>query len=77
MTKLLEEAFNEINKLKPEEQDSYAKIILSELESENKWRLLFNQSQDSLSQLADEAINDFNNNKTSNLDEFLNDFENK
>lgn len=71
MTKLLEKAFDEINKLKPEEQDTYAKIILSELESENKWRILFNESQDSLSKIADEAINDFNNKKTSNLDEFL------
>lgn len=71
MTKLLEKAFNEINKLKPEEQDSYAKIILSELDSENKWRTLFNESQDDLSNMANEALKDYNNNKASDLDEFL------
>ena len=71
MTKLLEKAFNAINKLKPEEQETYAKIILSELDSENKWKTIFETSQEELSVLANEAVLDYKKNKVSDLDDLM------
>jgi len=56
MTKLLEKAFAEAAKLPAEEQDALATAVLSEIESERRWDRLFAESEDMLSELAEEAL---------------------
>jgi hypothetical protein len=56
MTELLEKAFAEASKLPPKEQEALAAWILEELASERRWDEAFASSQDVLSRLADEAI---------------------
>ncbi len=56
MTKLLEQAFAAANKLSEDEQDALANFLLAELASERRWTRAFADSQDLLSQLADEAL---------------------
>ncbi len=68
MTELLEKAFTVASKLPDPEQDSFARWLLSKLESERKWDDLFGGSQDILSRLADEAIAEHRQGKTKHLD---------
>jgi len=68
MTELLEKAFSAVSKLSEPEQGSFARWLLSELESERKWDDLFGGSQDLLSQLADEALAEHRQGKTKRLD---------
>ena len=49
MTKLLEQAFEEANKLPEHEQDALANFLLAELASERRWTRAFADSQDLLS----------------------------
>jgi hypothetical protein len=56
MGKVLEQAVTELAKLPEAEQEAAGAWILAELESERRWDDLFAQSQDLLSQMADEAI---------------------
>ncbi|MGH8477463.1 MAG: hypothetical protein ACRERV_01840 [Methylococcales bacterium] len=56
MTELLDKAFAEASKLNETEQNCFARWLLHELESEKKWGEMFAESQDLLSQLADEAL---------------------
>ena len=58
MTTRLEQAFTEASKLSPKEQDALADWLLAELRSEKKWDKLFANSQEVLSKLASEAINE-------------------
>lgn len=56
VAKLLEKAFNEAAKLSDKEQQELATWILAELESENEWARAYSNSQDELTQLAEEAL---------------------
>lgn len=58
MTRLLEKAFEQAARLPAEEQDSFARLMLAELESEQRWASLFArpESEDLLERLADEAL---------------------
>ena len=56
MTQLLERAFAEASKLPEPEQDSFASLLLAELDSERRWSQAFAASQDKLAALADEAL---------------------
>ena len=56
MVRNLEKAFAEASKLPDDEQEALAVWILNELASEKRWGEAFASSQDSLSQLADEAL---------------------
>lgn len=56
MTQLLEKAFAEAAKLPDKEQDAVAAVFLAELESEQRWAHSLAASQDELDQLADEAL---------------------
>lgn len=56
MTQLLERAFVEASKLDASEQDTLARWILEELESERRWDQLFAESQDELGIMAQEAL---------------------
>jgi hypothetical protein len=68
MTRLLEQAFVEANQLPDDEQDALAKFLLEELASERRWSRAFADSQDFLSQLADEALTEHQAGKTQALD---------
>ena len=59
MTQLLERAFAEASKLPAPEQDAVASVFLAELQCEQRWTQAFAGSQDELSQLADEALREF------------------
>jgi hypothetical protein len=56
MSPLLEKAIEEIRKMPEEQQEVFTGFILAELEVERRWDELFEQSQDLLSELADEAL---------------------
>lgn len=68
MTKLLEKAFKEASKLPEIDQNTLAKWVLEELETEEKWVLqAFAASEDILDKLADEAIAEQKQRKTAPL----------
>ena len=68
MTKLLEKAFEEASKLPELEQNVLAKRLLDELTAEKKWEKAFAGSEDILSRLADEAIEEHKQGRTKPLD---------
>ncbi len=68
MTKLLEKAFKEAAKLPSVEQNALAKQLLDELEAEKKWDKAFAESEDVLDKLADEALEEKRQGKTTPLD---------
>jgi hypothetical protein len=68
ITKLLEKAFTEASKLPEQEQDSFATWILEELGSERRWKRAFAESQDTLTELAREAIAEYRAGQTQELD---------
>ena len=61
----LENAIAEASKLSADEQDALATWILKEIKSEQRWRKAFSESQNKLSQLADEALTEHKQGKTS------------
>lgn len=63
MTELLEKAFAEATKLPDTEQNELARRILADLESERRWDMVFEQSQDLLAQLAEEALTEHRTDK--------------
>jgi len=68
MTHLLAQAFAEASKLPQTEQNIFAQWLLEELASERLWSRLFAESQDLLSQLADEAVEEFEKGRTKLLE---------
>ncbi|HEV7643390.1 MAG TPA: hypothetical protein VGO50_05540 [Pyrinomonadaceae bacterium] len=56
MTELLEKAFSEASKLPSSMQNLIAKRLLKDIKAEEKWEETFAETQDELSQLADEAL---------------------
>ena len=68
MTQLLKRAFAEAAKLPEPEQDTVASVLLAELQSERGWAQTFAASQDELSQLAEEALREFEAGETLPLD---------
>lgn len=64
MTDLLERAFAKAATLPEVEQDALAALILAEIESEQRWQQAFADSQDVLTQLADEALAEHRAGKT-------------
>jgi hypothetical protein len=67
MTKLLEKAFNEASKLTELEQNRLAKWLIEEVISEKKWENDFSKSKEILGELADEALQEFNNKDFNNI----------
>jgi len=67
LTKLLEQAFTKASKLSEEEQNVLARVILEELEAEQKWDTLFEKSSDLLEELANEALKEHKAGKTKQL----------
>ncbi len=68
MTKLLEKAFKQAAKLPSVEQNALAKRLLDELDDEREWDKAFSESEDVLDKLADEAIEEKRQGKTTPLD---------
>ena len=58
MNQLLQRAFDRAAELPQAEQDKFARFLLAELESEQRWAKLFArpESEDLLERLADEAL---------------------
>ena len=67
MTTRLEQVFTEASKLSPREQDAFADWILAELRSEKRWDRLFAGSQETLSELASEALTEHRRSQTQEL----------
>jgi hypothetical protein len=68
MTELLKRAFDEASKLPRDRQDAIASMLLRELESDRKWDRAFEDSQDALAKLADEALAEDERGETEDLD---------
>ena len=70
MNQLLQEAFNRAADLPSEEQDRFARFLLSELEADRKWDQLFDrpESDELLSRLASEALTAHRTGATTPLD---------
>lgn len=70
MTRFLEKAFERASLLSDDEQDEFARLILSELESERRWNELFAQpaSEDLLERLAEDALTAHRAGRTAPLD---------
>jgi hypothetical protein len=64
MSPLLEKALEELRKLPENEQEAFAALLLNEMDSERRWDELFAQSEDLLSDLADEALSEHRAGKT-------------
>jgi hypothetical protein len=68
VTKALEDAFREASKLPESEQDSLAAAIRSEIATDADWDRAFRDSQDVISRLADEALDELRSGKTQSID---------
>jgi len=68
MTGMLEKAFNAASKLSDIEQNTLARWILEEIDSDKKWDSLFAESEDILGQLALAALSEEKQGKTKELD---------
>jgi len=64
MVNNLEKAFAEASKLPKPEQEALAVWILQELASDKIWGEAFDASEDALSRLADEAVEDHHHGRT-------------
>ncbi len=58
MNQILQQVFERASELPEEEQDRFARFLLSELDSERLWAELFSrpESEEMLERLADEAL---------------------
>ena len=68
MTELLDRTITKLKTLSVEQQDAIAMIILEELEDEIQWNNSFESSQDLLAKLAKEAMSEYHEGKTQELD---------
>jgi hypothetical protein len=68
MTKLLQQAFEEAEKLPEDEQNAIAARLLEEIESEQRWDGAFAKSGDLLTRLAEEALAEHRAGLTQDLD---------
>lgn len=68
MTTLLEKAFEEASKLSELEQHALARWLIDEIVSDRKWERAFAESEDVLDELADEALKEHAEGKTTPLD---------
>jgi hypothetical protein len=71
MTIALQEAFAKAAALPPEQQEAIAAILLEEIAVDDRWQQSFAQSQDALSKLAAEALNEDAQGRTLDMDESL------
>jgi hypothetical protein len=67
MTKLLENAIEQVQRLSSDEQDAIAAIILDEIADDRKWDETFARTQAQLSKIADKVREDIRSGKTRNM----------
>ncbi len=67
MTDLLKKAFDAASQLPEDEQDAVAEWLLAELASEARWEEGFVETQDALSTLAREALEEHKRGETEDL----------
>ena len=63
----LKAAFDAASRLPAKERDAVAELLLAELASEEKWEARFAESQDALSLLAKEALDEHKRGETRDL----------
>ncbi len=68
MTQLLEQAISELTKLPELDQNKIARWLIEELLSDRKWDHTFSESEDLLSSLANEALEEHSLGKTELMD---------
>ena len=68
MTELLEQAISKIKTLPSDQQEAITSIILEEIEEEKQWDQSFAHSPDLLAKLAAEAMTEYRQGKTQELD---------
>jgi hypothetical protein len=68
MIQQLEKALSKLGELPELDQEAIANRILAEIEDEKLWHKQFQESQDQLAKLADEALADFKQGKTLSLE---------
>ena len=68
MTQLLKKVFAEAEKFSEIEQNALAKWLLNELSSEKHWDKTFAESEQTLENLANEALTEHKKKKTRPLD---------
>ncbi|MGH7901975.1 MAG: hypothetical protein ACRENZ_09580 [Thermodesulfobacteriota bacterium] len=68
MSELLKKVFEKVSKLPESEQNVFARWLLDELASQQRWDEAFANSEGLLSQLADEALVEHRKGKTKLLD---------
>ena len=68
MTKALQDAFKEAEKLPEAEQDQLAAAIRAEIEAERSWEARLTGSRGQLAALADEALDEHRSGRTLPLD---------
>ena len=71
MTTALQEAFDKAAALPPERQEAIAAILLEEIATDDCWQQSFAQSQDALSKLAAEALDEDKRGRTLDMDQSL------
>ncbi|MBO6586314.1 MAG: hypothetical protein JJ953_09440 [Gracilimonas sp.] len=69
MNKKVKEVTEKLEELPKEERESFAAFVLEELESEERWSQLFKKSESVLTNLANEAIEEYQAGKTKKLDQ--------
>lgn len=68
MTRLLEQAIAQAQRLSAPDQDALARFIMEELESEQRWDELFAKAPRKLAELSDKAWAEHEAGKTEPLD---------
>lgn len=68
MSKLLERAIEEAQKLPESDQEAIGALLLAEIESERKWDELFSRPSAAIEKMAREALEDHRSRKTTPLD---------
>lgn len=68
MTTLLKQMIEKASRLSEEEQNAFAKIMLKELEDDERWRRSFARSKNALKELALEALQEHKKSETIMID---------
>jgi hypothetical protein len=71
MTTALQEAFDKAAALPPERQEAIAAILLEEIAVDDCWQHSFAKSQEALSKLAAEALDEDAQGRTLDMDQSL------
>ena len=69
MTELLENALEKVSELSEQEQNEIATLILQEITDEERWQKSFANSKTQLKTLAEEALKEYKESKTSSFPE--------